>query len=208
MRFPASAGYFPTKDEMGDFLGAYARAFDLPVRNGVRVDAVRHDGDRYIVEAGAARFEARHVHRLLSLDTPMGRKARPNFFAHGAPLVRVKARDLVAAGVRRIKRIGGVRDGQPALEDGRTVEVDNVIWCTGFGHGLDWVKRPTFDETGRPRQQRGVVEGEPGLYLVGLAFQHAPSSTMVHGVGRDARRVVEAIAARVRAMPAPSRVSA
>src|SRR5688572_20624323 len=36
-RFPAPAVSFPTKDEMGDYLEAYAERFDLPVRTGVRV---------------------------------------------------------------------------------------------------------------------------------------------------------------------------
>jgi len=41
-----------------------------------------------------------------------------------------------------------------------------------------------------------VVEGEPGLYFVGPHFLYSPSSTMIHGIGRDARRVAETIARR------------
>jgi hypothetical protein len=56
---------------------------------------------------------------------------------------------------------------------------------------------------GRPVQQRGIVAGEPGLYFAGLAFQHSPSSTMIHGALRDARRVAAVIAQRLRqAVPA------
>jgi hypothetical protein len=47
-------------------------------------------------------------------------------------------------------------------------------------------------------QQRGVVAGEPGLYFAGLAFQLSPSSTMIHGALRDARRVAAVIAQRLR----------
>lgn len=76
-----------------------------------------------------------------------------------------------------------------------------VVWCTGFLPGLEWIRLPIFDGSGRPKQYRGMVPGEPGLYFPGLAFQHAASSAMIHGVGRDARRVVEAIVQR---LPAPT----
>jgi putative flavoprotein involved in K+ transport len=62
MPFPAPRFSFPTKDEMGDFLESYARRFDLPVETGVRVDRLsRTEGGRFLVEAGARRFEARQV---------------------------------------------------------------------------------------------------------------------------------------------------
>ena len=50
--FPAPAWSFPTKDEMADYLEAYAARFDLPVRTGVRVDRLSRKGDRYVVTAG------------------------------------------------------------------------------------------------------------------------------------------------------------
>src|SRR6185295_1601788 len=61
MPFPARADSFPTKNEMADYLEAYAKRFHLPVRNNVRVDALARNGDRYRVSAGALRFEADHV---------------------------------------------------------------------------------------------------------------------------------------------------
>jgi putative flavoprotein involved in K+ transport len=138
-------------------------------------------------------------HRLLTVDTPMGRKAKPGQLSHGLPLIRVKPRDLEAAGVRRVSRVAGVRDGKPLLDDGQLVGVSNVIWCTGFRAGLDWVKLPIFDDTGRVKQYRGAVEGEPGLYVCGLHFQHSPSSTMIHGAARDAGYVADKIGERMRA---------
>jgi len=92
-----------------------------------------------------------------------------------------------------------VRDGRPLLEGGRVLPVGNVIWCTGFDPGFSWIDLPVFDADGQPKQERGVVVGEPGLYFVGLHFLYALSSTMIHGVGRDADRVAAAIAERVRA---------
>ena len=59
--FPAPPFSFPTKDQMADYLEAYAKHFDLPVRTGVKVDRLWRDGARYIVDAGDRRFEADHV---------------------------------------------------------------------------------------------------------------------------------------------------
>jgi putative flavoprotein involved in K+ transport len=55
-----------------------------------------------------------------------------------------------------------------------------------------------MDPNGEPRHHSGLVPGGPGLYFVGLHFLHALSSTMIHGVGRDAARVAGTIAARTR----------
>lgn len=295
MPFPADRFAFPTKDEMADYLEAYARKFSLPVRTGVKVDEVTRLDGRYVVTAGRARYTADHVviasasyqkpkvpdfaalldpsirqfhssayrnpaqlnpggvllvgagnsgaeiamdlapthqtwlagrhpgnipvaydsyfamrlvlpvvfrivfHRLLTVDTPMGRKAKLGQLSHGLPLIRVKPHYLDAAGVRRVSRVAGVRDGQPLLDDGRTLDVTNVIWCTGFRAGLDWIKLPIFDDNGRVKQYRGAVEGEPGLYVCGLHFQHSPSSTMIHGAARDAGYVADKIGERMRA---------
>ena len=43
---------------MADYLERLRRAFQLPVMNGVRVDRLSREGDRYLVEAGALEFEA------------------------------------------------------------------------------------------------------------------------------------------------------
>jgi putative flavoprotein involved in K+ transport len=137
-------------------------------------------------------------HRVLTTDTPIGRKARPKIVAKGAPLIRVKARDLAAAGVDWVPRTATVRNGLPVLEDDRVLNVTNVIWCTGFHPGFSWIDLPVISEDEEPMQRRGVVPSEPGLYFVGLHFLYAMSSTMIHGVGRDAKYVAETIADRVR----------
>ena len=121
------------------------------------------------------------------------RKARPSVLSRGAPLIRVKRSDLNAMGVQRVPRVVGVQDGRPLLEDGRTLEVANVVWCTGFDAGFDWIELPIFDDAGDVNHQCGVVESQPGLYFVGLPFLYSMSSSMIHGVGRDAARIVKAI---------------
>ena len=134
-------------------------------------------------------------HRVLTVANPVGRKARAGALSKGGPLIRVKPADLADAGVERVPRTVGVRDGLPLLESGRVVDATNVIWCTGFDPGFSWIDLPVFGEE-EPRHQRGIVESEPGLYFVGLEFLFAMSSTMVRGVSRDAQRVAKHIAKR------------
>jgi putative flavoprotein involved in K+ transport len=130
---------------------------------------------------------------VLSVDTPMGRKARPKMMTKGVPLIRVKSRDLARLGVRRAGRVTGVQGGMPVI-DGAPLEVANVIWCTGFTAGFDWLRMPVLDDHGEPAHERGIVASVPGLYFVGLHFLTSMSSAMVHGVGRDAARIAGLIA--------------
>jgi putative flavoprotein involved in K+ transport len=292
MRFPAPPGSFPTANEMADYLEAYATRFDLPVRSGVKVDALEKNGAGYVVLAGDRRFEAenvviatgvhqhdhpvvpdfaaeldtgiRQLHsadyrspeqlqpgavlvvgashsggdisyevahaghrtvlsgrdtgqvpfnpfarllnpllkfaatRVLTVSTPIGRKAKASIRSHGAPLLRVKKADLEAAGVERVfARTVGVKDGLPVLEDGRVLEVANVIWCTGFRNDYGWIRFPLpLEDDGFPAQVRGAVPSSPGLYFAGMLFLHSFSSMLVLGAGRDAKRVVKHLAAR------------
>jgi putative flavoprotein involved in K+ transport len=86
-----------------------------------------------------------------------------------------------------------VRDGRPVLDDGRVLDVTNVVWCTGFNPGFSWIDLPVFGRDGEPEHASGVVPGAPGLFFVGLHFLHAMSSVMIHGVGRDAARIADRI---------------
>jgi putative flavoprotein involved in K+ transport len=135
-------------------------------------------------------------HRVLTVNTPIGRRARPKILSRGAPAIRVKPRDLDAAGVKRVSRTIGVRDGLPLLEDDRVLGAANIIWCTDFHPGFSWIDLPIFGTEG-PIHERGIVQSEPGLYFVGLDFLYAMLSVMVHGVGRDAEHIANHIASRV-----------
>ena len=62
MRFPAPSSHWPTGREMGDYLEAYARRFDLPVRSATRVDRVRPvEGGFVVSNADGGRIAARQV---------------------------------------------------------------------------------------------------------------------------------------------------
>jgi putative flavoprotein involved in K+ transport len=148
-------------------------------------------------------------HRVLSLGTPMGRKLRPKLVRGTTPLIRVKPQDFTAAGIERVGRVVGARDGRPILEDQRSLDVTNVIWSTGFTPGFSWIHLPVFDEDGEPLHEHGVVPEIPGLYFVGLHFLYAMTSATVTGVGRDAARIAREVETRSRAnrskTPAPWR---
>jgi putative flavoprotein involved in K+ transport len=292
MPFPGSAHAIPTKDELADYLEAYAARFALPVRNGVRVEGLARQDGRFVVSAaGGPRLEADNVvvatgayqrphvpdfaerldpairqlhssayrnpaqlqeggvlvvgagnsgaeialelardhqtwlsgrhpgnepvrpgsaldrlftplfwfmlNHVITVNTPIGRKACAQLRAHGIPLARVRLPDLAAAGVERVfDRTVDARDGQPLLADGRVLDVANVVWCTGFRPDFSWIDLPVFGEDGYPRHDRGVVADAPGLYFVGLFCLRAGASALVGGSGRDAAYIAERIAGR------------
>ena len=135
-------------------------------------------------------------HRVLTVDTPIGRRVRPTVLARGGPLIRVKPKDLAAAGVERVPRVAGAEQGRPVLADGRRLDVANVVWCTGFRPDFSWLDVPTGEH--EPDHRAGILPDHPGLCFVGLHFQYALSSTMVAGMARDAERIAGHIAARPR----------
>jgi putative flavoprotein involved in K+ transport len=132
---------------------------------------------------------------ILTMNTPLGRKMRPHIRHGGAPLLRYRKKDLLAAGVERVfARVAGVQDGLPLLDDGRVLDVQNVIWCTGFRRDFSWLDVPfEMGEDGYPEQNRGVVASAPGLYFVGLLFLHSFTSMLIRGTAQDAGRVAQHI---------------
>jgi putative flavoprotein involved in K+ transport len=287
LAFPAPAWAYPTKDQVADYLEAYAARFELPVRAGVRVDRLTADGDRYLLAAGDRLLAAEQVvvatgayqrprvpgfaaeldpgilqldphtyrnpsrlpdgpvlvvgagntgaeiahelarthptwlsgpdtghlpvrtggrldrlltppvwwfaSRVLTVQTPVGRTLRPRALTTPAPLERVRPKELAAAGVRRVPRTVGARDGRPLLEDGQVLAAATVLWCTGFRPEFGFIDLPVFDPDGLPRHHRGVVGARPGLYFLGLWFLSGFTSSLLGGVGRDAEHLADQI---------------
>jgi putative flavoprotein involved in K+ transport len=293
MPFPAPGGYYPTKDEMADYLEAYACRFDVPVGTGVRVESLGKKEDRYLLVSNAGRFEAENVvvasgslrtpkspafaanldrsiaqlhsstyrnpaqipagdvlvvgagnsgaeisvelvaagrrvwlsgrdvgripffgsrlswwifGNVLTSESRFGRKLKEGGGGGGGtPLIRLRPKDVLRAGVVRVPKVEGTADGRPRLEDGRVLDVNAVVWATGFGPDFAWIRLPVFGEDGHPVHHRGVVEKEPGLYFVGLPFQHTLTSALIGGVGADARYVAEHLRSRDRSRAARRR---
>ncbi len=96
------------------------------------------------------------------------------------------------------------------LDDGRVLDVANVVWCTGFRQVFDWISLSVMKDDGWPIEYRGVVESAPGLFFCGLSFQYAFSSMVFPGIGRDAAYVAAQIARRAHSsatVPSPRRMS-
>jgi putative flavoprotein involved in K+ transport len=287
LKFPGPRHRPSTKDDMADYLEAYAARFDLPVRMGSYVNSVTKITDRFLVSAGDQRFEAdnvvlatggyqapyvpafadqlnagitqlhssqyrrpsqlrdgdvlvvgaansgaeialevsathrtwlsgRHpgseptrpgsrvdrlftppfwffISRVASVTNPIGRRMRPQLITTTLPLGRVRLKDLDAAGVVRLARTITVSDGKPVMEDGRILNVSNIVWATGYRPAFDWVHIDVFDQEGRPVHHRGTTS-EPGLYFIGLFFLSSIASSLVGGVGRDAEHIARLIA--------------
>ena len=132
-------------------------------------------------------------------DTRIGRRLRRNATSGGDALIGIPERELAAAGIRRVGRLEAERDGLPVC-GGKVLQPRVIIWCTGFAPDYRWIDVPIFDDAGYPRHERGVVAGAPGLFFVGLRFQHRMSSSLIGGVGADAEFVADRVAARSEAL--------
>ena len=75
-----------------------------------------------------------------------------------------------------------------ADKNGSALDVDAVIWATGYRAEFPWLHVPVLHEDGRPRHRRGATE-VPGLYFLGLTWQHTRGSALIGWVGGDAEFV-------------------
>jgi putative flavoprotein involved in K+ transport len=115
---------------------------------------------------------------------------------------RMEGRDtLIGSTPRAIRHRHGVRlHGRAIDAGGRTVEfsdgtkldVGAVIWATGFRVDHSWVDVPVFDDAGRLLHRRGVTDS-PGLYFLGLSWQHTRGSALLGWVKDDAEHIAQQI---------------
>jgi putative flavoprotein involved in K+ transport len=130
----------------------------------------------------------------LTSSTKLGQRLKQSSRGKGTPRLRLKARDLLNAGVERVGRTEKVIKGQPALSNGRVLNVASIIWATGFRANFSWIKLPIFETDGYPRHLSGVVDAAPGLYFLGLPFLHTLQSSLIGGSGDDARYIASHLA--------------
>jgi putative flavoprotein involved in K+ transport len=165
---------------------------------GPEVSHIPPDIDKWFARNVILRGVAFVQRQVLSLRTPMGRKAAPKLRYRAVPLIRQKPKWITKAGVQRVGRVAGVHDGLPQLDDGQVLDITNVIWCTGFHHDFPWIDLPDLvvDQQGAPVTRRGVVGNIPGLYFIGLPFQFALGSPSLFAMPRDAAYVVKHLDAK------------
>lgn len=97
-------------------------------------------------------------------------------------------------GVELKPRVVDVEGRTVRFEDGTEQKVDAVIWATGYRPDYSWIDLPVFDPDGRLRHRRGVTD-VPGLYFLGLTWQHTRGSALIGWVKDDAEFIAEQIAA-------------
>jgi putative flavoprotein involved in K+ transport len=129
--------------------------------------------------------DSRLVQRLKDKDTLIGSSPRA-------------ARKL---GIHARPRATSASDATVTFADGSQVAVDGVVWATGFRLEHSFVQLPVFDDEARLRHQRGVTD-VPGLYFVGLLWQHTRGSALLGWVKDDAQFIAQRIEAFARSRAA------
>ena len=138
--------------------------------------------------------------------TRIGRRLQ----ARGEVVIGTSRRRLAKAGV--VLRPGLVdADGRTVrFADGRSLDVAVVIWATGYRADYSWIRIPRVVHDGRVAHRRGVVD-VPGLYFLGLPWQHTRGSALIGFVGDDAAYLADRLssaAASARGAGITSRTSA
>jgi putative flavoprotein involved in K+ transport len=126
---------------------------------------------------------------------------------------RLQTKDtLIGSSPRELKRRYGI-DIKPRVvgASGRTIsfadgserDVDAVIWATGYRSDYSWIEPPVLGTDGRVQHRRGVTD-VPGLYFLGLSWQHTRGSALIGWVRDDAKFIAEQIAAHQKSEARPS----
>jgi putative flavoprotein involved in K+ transport len=272
--FPAAPDTYPGKDDVANYLQAYAAKFKLPVRLNTQVTSLTRSDSGYVAKAGGEALEARQVvvatgpfhvpftppiaegldpgvHQVHSADyrrpqaVPPGKVlvvgaansgcqiAQELSATHDVELSagqripaipqrplgrdiwtwatalrldkvtadsrlgkRLAGRDqVIGPGPRQLARHHAIRTRPRATSaagrtvtfaDGTAAQYDVVVWATGFRTSHSWIDIPDVtDDQGRILHRRGVTPS-PGLYLLGLTWQHTRGSALLGWVGADA----------------------
>ena len=135
------------------------------------------------------------VMKRATADTRFGRRLQAKLRQGGDKRMGIPHRVLTDAGIVRVGRVTEERGGSPVCE-GTVLDPSVIIWCTGFEPDYHWIDLPVFNDDGYPRHHRGVVADAPGLFFLGLRFQHRISSSLIGGVGDDAAFIAEQVLRR------------
>ena len=126
-------------------------------------------------------------------DTRIGRQLRESDTLIGSSPRELRKHYSVDIKQRAV----GASGHMVTFADGSELEVDAVIWATGYRSDFSWIDAPVFDSAGRPRHRRGVTDA-PGLYFLGLTWQYTRGSALIGWVKDDAEFIAEQIAANAK----------
>ena len=127
-----------------------------------------------------------------TVDTRLGRRARDRDTLIGSSPRELRRRH----GVPVRPRVVSAEGRTVGFADGTELEIDAVIWATGYRPDHSWIELPVVDDDGRLRHRRGVTD-VPGLYFLGLSWQHTRGSALIGFVGDDASFVAEQVSAHL-----------
>ena len=149
------------------------------------------------------RILGRDLFRLLTaigamrktVDSRIGRRLKDREMLIGS-----SPRGARRRGIRLHGRTTGAAGGAVRFADGGSLAPGAVIWATGFTRDFSWIHVPVLDEAGAPVHERGVTAA-PGLYFLGLPWQHTRGSALLGWVEHDAEHIAGRIAALAAAQP-------
>lgn len=106
------------------------------------------------------------------------------------PIFGFELKDKIKQGKVTLKAKATLAEGSRVrFEDGSTIEVKNIIWCTGYHTDYSWINLPSiFDHKGLPIHERGMTS-QKGLYFLGMPWQYRRGSAILQGVGMDAKYI-------------------
>jgi len=131
-------------------------------------------------------------------ESRLGRRVQ----ARGEFVIGTSRRQLKRAGVTFRPRLVGADGRTVRFADGSTLDVGVVVWATGYRSDYSWISVPGVVRNGRVAHRRGVTD-VPGLYFLGLSWQHTRGSALLGFLDEDARHIADRIAAD-RAATAPN----
>ena len=123
-------------------------------------------------------------------ESRLGRRLRD-----AETLIGSSPRAIKRRGVKMRPRARSAAGTTVRFADGSDLQVNAVVWATGYRPDHSWIDVPVFDPDGSARHQRGVTD-LAGLYFLGLPWQHTRGSALLGWVKDDAAYIAERIAAR------------
>jgi putative flavoprotein involved in K+ transport len=124
----------------------------------------------------------------VSVESRLGQRLR-----YRETLIGSSPRGARRRGVRLRGRTVDAQGSEVVFADGGRLAPAAVIWATGFAVDHSFVHVPVFDDAARLMHRRGVTAA-PGLYFLGLTWQHTRGSALLGWVKDDAHFIAQRIA--------------
>jgi putative flavoprotein involved in K+ transport len=123
-----------------------------------------------------------------TVDSRIGKRMRER-----DTLIGSSPRSVKRHGVKMKSRAVGGSGRRVSFAEGGSLEVDAIIWATGYRFDHSWIGLPVADDGGALRHRRGITD-VPGLYFLGLPWQHTRGSALLGWVKEDAEFIADEIA--------------